>query len=486
MNAFALVATLMTLGGFYDNPAPKSLTWTEGPMDVYADASAGVDYVGCGTATSPCRSLAMIQPMIPHGIRHQVNIHMAAGSYNGLWMENYFIDRSLGLTAPAGIVVTGALVTATAATGSPSGPVASATAATFTSATVNTVTVTAAGWTVNDFRGKLLVFTSGVLSGKSYPVMSNTATVLTVGGDFTGDGGAPSAADTFQIKDYATKFTGAGFGQPAPPFAWFAAYNSFTWYMSNIGPDVDSIAFKNVWFASDALTDVYVGQNTSATFYYSKFTNSGSFNTIVGLGPASQVNSIGCTYELSTSQVGYLTMAEPFYLIGYNHGTRINSANDISYSTGTKLGILYEGTGFVGQWSSLYTKNIDRGFFVSGSQILINSVVMDTMSFGVAASFTSAGFASVSIAKGYFASCSTSAVILDGRGTLTFTGTEAGVSNALGIVANDGALVQILGTTNIGSTNELQIDGTNFSLATLRAASPQTEISTRTGSRIYQ
>jgi hypothetical protein len=466
---------------------PPYVTCTTVALNLFVNGATGADGNSCRTSGVPCKTTAGAFAKVPHCIKHPVTITYAAGSYAGAWLENYFVDRSVTQVTGAAVTVVGTLVNATPTTGLSSGIVASSTAATFTSATVNTVTKTAGtAWTVNDFRGKLLTFTSGGLNGKSYPILSNTTTVLTVGGNFTGDGGAPAGGDTFQIKDFATKFTGSGFNQPPSPVAWFGAYDSFEWYIANFGPDVDALTFKNVWFNTDAFVNVYAGLNTSVTFYYSKFTNTAAFTTIIIPGANSQINSIGNTYELGSNQVGFSTSPEPFYVLGNALPSRINSANDIAYSTGAKLGILYEGTNFVGQWTALYVKNVDRAFFVADSHLYIDRVVMDTANFCIGGTYNSTGLSSIIVNRGYFTSCSTYAVALSGNGNLTFTGTEGGASNGIGVNATNGALIQILATTNIGATNELQIDGTNYTLATLRAASPTAETSTLTGSRIYQ
>jgi hypothetical protein len=467
---------------------PPYVTCTTVALNLFVNGATGNDGNTCRASGTPCKTTAGAFRKVPHCIKHPVTITFAAGNYDGAWLENYYVDRSVTQATGAAVTVVGTLVNATASFGTSSGTVASSTAATFTTSTYNTITKTAAGWSTDDFRGKLLTFSTGVLAGKSYPIITNSGTVLTVGGDFIADGGAPGVGSAFQIKDYATKFTGAGFSQPPSPVGWFSAFNTFGWYVTNFGPDVDALTFKNVWFKSDALTNFYTGQNTSVTFYYSKFSNTGAFNTLVSLGANTQINSIGTTYILDTSQVGLLTSSEPFYLVGYSLPARINSQGDVAYGigVGSKLGLFYEGTGFTAKFDALYVNNVDRAFYVSSSTLLFNSVIINTVNYGIGANFASAGFASVDVYKGYFTSCSVTAIAMDGRGSLVFDDTEGGATNGVGITATNGALVKILSTTNIGATNELQVDGSNFSLATLRAATPKTETSTLTGSRIYQ
>lgn len=69
---------------------------------------------------------------------------------------------------------------------------------------VGTVTKTGAGWTVNEFRGKLL---KNITNNWETIIFSNTATVITVIGDLHGTAGA---TDTWEIREWGTVFNTSG------------------------------------------------------------------------------------------------------------------------------------------------------------------------------------------------------------------------------------------------------------------------------------
>lgn len=69
---------------------------------------------------------------------------------------------------------------------------------TSTSIAVTVLTDTGKVWTVDEWVGKDLIITSGAAQWKSYPIVSNTATTLTITGDLIADGVV--ATDTYAIK----------------------------------------------------------------------------------------------------------------------------------------------------------------------------------------------------------------------------------------------------------------------------------------------
>lgn len=457
---------------------------TTAPVTLYVDA-AGND-ANAGTATAPLLTMQGAFSRIPKRVRHPVNINVGPGTFAGAWVEGYTIDRSISQETAAGIQVNGTLANAVAATGASSGTVASSTVAVFTTGATNTITKTAAGWTVNDFRGKLLTFTSGARSGKYYPIMSNTATVLTVGGSFTADGGAPGNGDSFQIKDYATIFDSSGFDHvPSATGYWDRYTGVYVWYVNNVGAGAEALVFKDVNFRTTAAyIDLYIG-NSWVTLWRCKF--SAVLNAVT-VGGGSFIASVGSTYVLDDSQQGFFAANETLYNQQVAAQSSIMSVGDIAYSVGTKLGDWFFGSGYNLQVLYAYAKNIHRAFWVSVANIYMGSGIFDTLETGVSVSYGigNASLSQVVIDAGYFASCAAAAISANGQTYVQLIGTQGGVSNGVGVSVLNGAWAQIASTSNIGGTDELSVDGTKFSLATLRAATPKVELDARTGARIYQ
>lgn len=133
----------------------------------YVDAVLGND-ANAGTALAPFKTIGAATALIPHVLNHNFTINIKAGTY----VEE--IKITTHIQAPGVLLsfigLDWSLITP--ATGVQSG--------TFTSVSTRFITMAAAGWTVNDLKGKFVKVTSGAQSGKYFPIASNTIDTLEI------------------------------------------------------------------------------------------------------------------------------------------------------------------------------------------------------------------------------------------------------------------------------------------------------------------
>jgi len=138
-----------------------------------ADATYWVDAVlgndaNAGTALAPFKTIGAATALIPHVLSHNFTINIKAGTY----VEE--IKITTHIQAPGVLLsligLDWSLITP--ATGVQSG--------TFTSVSTRFITMAAAGWTVNDLKGKFVKVTSGAQSGRYFPIASNTVDTLEI------------------------------------------------------------------------------------------------------------------------------------------------------------------------------------------------------------------------------------------------------------------------------------------------------------------
>lgn len=151
---------------------------TTAAMTLYVDAATGLD-TNTGLVGFPLKTIQAAIDRVPQTIKHNVTINVGAGTY----AENVYISYNFLVGATVPLTISGTLEQFTPATGAASG--------TFTSNDANyTFTLAAAGWTVDNLKGKFVKITSGAKTGKFYPIANNTATTINIGGDVSVIGNA--------------------------------------------------------------------------------------------------------------------------------------------------------------------------------------------------------------------------------------------------------------------------------------------------------
>lgn len=177
---------------------------TQAALALFVDPTGSDSNACTASGTSACLTIQGAMNKIPFLVNHPVTVDIAAGSYAGFLLMNHSFAPT-DTTTGAYISIRGAAQTnVTPASGSATGTIASVAT---DAVGFHVVTVTAAGWTVNDFSGRFLSLTGGTGSGQVLPIISNTATTITVAGTFSP---APvGASTTFAVTSPSVLLTSA-------------------------------------------------------------------------------------------------------------------------------------------------------------------------------------------------------------------------------------------------------------------------------------
>jgi hypothetical protein len=162
---------------------------TTADMTLYVDAATGLD-TNSGLVGFPLKTIQAAIDKVPQTIKHNVTINVGAGTY----AES--IKICLSFLEYKNVILRGTTWSAVVPSTGPASGVFTANNG------VHQFTLAAAGWTVNDLRGRMLKITSGPQSGLYYGIVSNTATTIDAGCNATAVGNS-----SFEIVTPATIIT---------------------------------------------------------------------------------------------------------------------------------------------------------------------------------------------------------------------------------------------------------------------------------------
>jgi len=155
------------------SPIPSPVGTTTGAQVISVSSSQGA-----GAMQAAERS-------IPKYVDHPIEVSVGAGNFNCSTWDGFTFSSDYASGSYGSLWVHGATAAASI-TGAQTGTVASATDITNVPGVLPTVTVTGAGWTTNALRGLLFKVTAGPGAGETLVIASNTATVLTLAGGYSG------------------------------------------------------------------------------------------------------------------------------------------------------------------------------------------------------------------------------------------------------------------------------------------------------------
>lgn len=167
LSSFAFAQPALTRGG----GLKKRVYQTYAEATYYVDP-AGSDSNACtGSGTSACATVEGVINKLPRFIRHNITINIAAGTITS---RLALLDRDIatGVT----LTINGTMEAWTPTTGTASGTTGATSG--WSSSGPSTVTDASQTWTVNDLRGRFIRFNSGTYAGESYPIISNTSDTI--------------------------------------------------------------------------------------------------------------------------------------------------------------------------------------------------------------------------------------------------------------------------------------------------------------------
>lgn len=164
--------------------------------DTTGDGSIGAPFATVGGALNKLRSLVGATQRI----NHLVDITVGIGNFPGFLVQGWEMDPADN-TLPCGIRIAGTFVNATLPSGTPTGTFTAVTAGQATTDVVYAVlTDSTQSWPVNGLRGYMLEILTGTSSTTILPIISNTATTVTV----PSTGALGSIGGTYAIRDFGT------------------------------------------------------------------------------------------------------------------------------------------------------------------------------------------------------------------------------------------------------------------------------------------
>jgi len=456
---------------------PTVLRTTSAAVSLFVDPTGNDSNACTSTGTAACLTIQGATNKIPKWLRHTALITIASGTYalGGAYVDGF--DAVNDLNAPSTgtyIQYDGTLITATVATGTATGTATGGTAGN-TTGTFGTLVDGAQTWTVNDLRGKIIEITGGTGSGQRQVIQSNTATTITIVGDWT----APTGTSTYAVRDWGTIITGS---------LALPAQNSFTASTASSGAFIIGSTVRS---------------DTAVTLRWLKFT--GAAVSISNRGSAlMRLNEN--RFESTASQPivsygGTFVTARNSFSLGGSATSAIGGLNQYyppvsstedffrgSAGTGSAFGITFDGRL---TFSNSAFENLANGIrtnqgFLSISGVQFNSITGDCIGSNSNGFTTSlGGSASILVTSAAMSTCGV-AFNISGGNQLT-SASVAGATNTVIYRVLNGGYIQEASTSTITGTTEIDVDGTSYTIAALRAAGPPKSITDlATFSRIWE
>ncbi len=444
----------------------------------YYVATTGSD-ANPGTSAAPFLTIQKAIDLIPKQILHPVQVNVGAGNFGGYNMADFLIGIPTDLVAGAYFQMTGTMIAVTPATGLGTGTATAGTAGSASTPSRGTLTDGSQSWTVNDLRGKFIHTIAGTGSAQYLPIVSNTATAITVCGAWT----APANGTTYEIIQPGTVIN-TSLNAPT------GAFNSFATSTFATGVRIINCGAINVgtgqYFQHQFMK--FASPTTAVTIYgYGQFSHrfctfSGTGTQIQVLGPAATSLPDSCSFLNSSAQTAatigslsenaFFRPVNCFFLAGASGIGATNATLSPSSCT------------FLSQTTAAIT-------FLSGvNNIRSNANFIDNAASGYLASDSASGagstFVEMYAANGQMDNCSVG-INFSGAGIkATLGGAWAGAGCTTVISVKRGSAVQAVSTVATTGTTELSIDGTATTYAAMRAATPKCVTDPNFGSKVYE
>jgi hypothetical protein len=437
----------LTVGGF------PVVTATSAPMTLFVEKDGGSDSNACTDAgVGACLTLAGALAKVPKFLNHSVTVNVAAGAY----AETFAVD-GFSIAQGATLAITGTMTTATLTTGTATGTVTSYAAPSVTA--VPSITDSAQSWTASNLRGRFVTFTSGALSGQSHPIYDNTATTITLPTTAASMNGA-----TYTIQDVGSVWTSTtsnrigrlSCGTTCLTMTAVALRNSGTGVANSFQPGSGAVTFVSSDLRASG-TNSFAVSFTSGSFIFTRSYMENTAGSAAISVTSSSTVSPPSAFITSTGSVFRAVSNGAVSINRVGSGSNITSSLLAGGGSGAALAVY-------GAVSSTLTGNV--------------YVCASTASNGLTSPQSSIVGQSTMILFGthFVTGCGNGLAASEGSTITLNTGAALGIaSSTTGIqVARGGRIfLNAITPTFTSVTNELQVDGTNYTHANLVAASPQ-------------
>jgi hypothetical protein len=428
--------------------------------------TTGSDATGDGSVGAPFATIQAALDSLPKFLRHLVDIRIGLGNFVGFWVHGFVTDPAIPGNM-CGLRIRGTLADATLSTGTASGTISAvATGAAVSDVTFSTVTDSTQSWTVDELKGLLLEIVTGTSATSILPIVSNTATTITVAAT-TAFGGA---AGTYRVRDWGTAITTGAASGPSV-VASNATNQSPTSATAGItvGPQMASdvismLRIEEIKSAPTSATSSLLNHGCSAVVSRCRLSGGTSnvVNWFTGNGGGAAANFLtACTVVPSNGTTGILFQ-------GTGSGRSLNCVIYPASGTPTNM-ISFSGSGGTNTVTACSVTGGGTGLSISGAggQMTLASKFSSQVT-GVAK--TSATGRETTNLTGVVSvnSCTTGlAVAGPSFGTLAVGGS----GNTTAISLSLGARLVITAASAVSGT--VTVDGITTTLAEMRAATPK-------------
>lgn len=483
--AIALVA--MGQGKPPPGYAPSGYTYvtqdseaTQADTTLYVSATGNDGNACTASGTSACLTIQAAINKVPKRIRHLVTVNVGVGSFTGALWQGFTIEAAA--STPAGIFISGTRQNFTPATGTATGTAtAAANGASTSVVTWATLTDSGQTWTVNDLAGKFLEITAGTGIGQIFPIISNTATAVTVS---TTTWTVPTGA-TYAIVDQGTvinAYAATALGIPATGLAaandsvFYANQNVGLGFVNITGPTrTASIRVEFLKFSiGSAVAQVSLQSVTARTVLQRlTFASTTSTSACVQIAGASRVSVLGSYLTLAASGVGIdsgSSMQPALSALTFGSSAVVGASGSTVADVGGQMASLF--------FNSLYFKNGGFGFAFDGpiqAQFTEGIQIDGTTSqcLRCRPSNSSPGNCIIYQKSGVldFKNSLSSGIEFDGPHYANILGVAIGSSNAIGWKLANGSRIKISSGSTLTGTTEISLDGVTKLLTDVRGAS---------------
>lgn len=483
-----IVSLVIAAGGGGVTPGPPISAVTTQPLVLYV-ATTGNDGGPC-SVSSPCLTIQAAVNRIPKIVSHAVTIRVAAGTYEkGAYIKDFnFWSKSPYTDIPA-ITVLGELSLVTPTTGPASGTATSATVGSSSTTTWGTLTLTGAGWTVDDFKGKLLEITGG--GGYSTTTLLNTRVITASTSDtITVAGAMPAgvgATTQFRIATWATIIGRHVAWPPYPQASGFA--NAAAFWIGNststaiLNPIVlDRLHMKDLDTTGSNASAVYLDGAVRLLMYGAKSEGfgfpvngtSGWSGNILVYRSVVDPGTFTTATTLPAFGQGFAALRDSYV---YKAGATFVAPTSAGYVRSFTGNLLVPASGAYAAEASI------GGLAVSGTKVDCSLGGYGVISESGTTSAPRNSTADVVVWSSSFTSCVIGVYIGAGASARLTGVTGTGNTTAISV---RGAQVSIASDVTITGTTELSIDGAAYTLSQMRAAVPKSIFSLQSGAHVFE
>jgi hypothetical protein len=394
-----------------------------------------------GTQDRPFKTIqAAIDYLKGFVIKSEVTVKVGVGTFDGFIIEGIDIQNATPTGGEQlGLKVEGAASLFSVATGTNTGTITSAAVGSVYTGVV-TLTDSTQTWTNDDLLGRFVYFPS---TGIYHPIVANTATTVTIS-ETTTTGMSGSA--------YQIITPGTNIRCNALSIMFGSAFSSSTVTGSiivkdNIGDFLSTVPAVSIrMFDFDSMSGtggvgksyIHIAEAGAASIVACRFYNSTTQACVTNMAKMGYVsycfmsinNASGSAIANPRGESG-VSMVRSF-VMGNSNGTGISSSG-IDPNSGLVSGCFFKGLSkAVSNTTRISMVNFSSSYFLNNTTIVELGILSQI---------------NISFANGS--------------------------GNTNGIVASKGARVQVNSTSVLGATNEIVLDGVNYTLADMRAASPK-------------